>query len=97
MLACFVLSILLVAWLASLTPEAEAAPAEAEADAEADAEPEPEPDAVLVPAEDDSARPGRRSSRYRRAQARPGRHHRRRSAHVRQGWSATSTWRGRIR
>jgi capsular polysaccharide biosynthesis protein len=67
MLACFVLSILLVAWLASLTPEAEAAPAEAEADAdaEAEAEPEPEPDAVLVPAEDDSARPGRRSSRYR--------------------------------
>ena len=55
MLACFVLSILLVAWLASLTPEAEAAPAEAEADAEAEAEaPEPEPDAVLVPAEDES-------------------------------------------
>ena len=30
MLACFVLSILLVAWLASLTPEAEAVPAEAD-------------------------------------------------------------------
>ena len=64
MLACFVLSILLVAWLASLTPEAEAAPAEAEAGAEAEAEAETEPDAVLVPAEDES-RPGRRSSRYR--------------------------------
>ena len=63
MLACFVLSILLVAWLASLTPEAEAVPAEAEA--EPRPRPEPEPDAVLVPAEDDSARPGRRSSRYR--------------------------------
>ena len=63
MLACFVLSILLVAWLASLTPEAEAVPAEA--DAEPEAEPEPEPDAVLVPAEEDSARSGRRSSRYR--------------------------------
>jgi hypothetical protein len=48
-----------------VTPEAEAVPAEAEAEAEAEADAEPEPDAVLVPADDDSARPGRRSSRYR--------------------------------
>ena len=43
MLACFVLSILLVAWLASLTPEAEAVPAEADADAEAEPRPSPSP------------------------------------------------------
>jgi hypothetical protein len=62
MLACFVLSILLVAWLASLTPEPAGVPIEREREPEP-VEPEPEID-VDTEAEEAAARPGRRS-RYR--------------------------------